>query len=63
MTLLLWARFGLLAALVTVVTLLAWSVLNANERAASEPRERSGAWGPRERARKVVRGTKSPEYR
>src|SRR5262245_28808258 len=27
---------------------------------ASEPRERSGAWGPRERACKGVRGTKSP---
>ena len=26
----------------------------------SEPRERSGAWGPRERACKGVRGTKSP---
>jgi hypothetical protein len=25
-----------------------------------EPRERSGAWGPRERACKGVRGTKSP---
>ena len=28
--------------------------------AANEPRERSGAWGPRERACKEVRGTKSP---
>jgi hypothetical protein len=28
--------------------------------AASEPRERRGAWGPRERACKGVRGTKSP---
>jgi MFS transporter, NNP family, nitrate/nitrite transporter len=27
---------------------------------ANEPRERSGAWGPRERACKGVRGTKSP---
>ena len=31
MTLLLWARFGLLAALLAVVTLLGWSVLRGRE--------------------------------
>src|SRR5262245_17427478 len=33
---------------------------SARVSAANEPPERSGAWGPRERRRKGVRGTKSP---